>query len=371
MIELKITVPEEIVNAGNADRYLRSALAAFGYVKPLEVAAQAVKEGRVSPNEARTDAGMTALSTAPAVRGATVAEAHAEPVVEAPTETGHREGFVDNTAAVNTVAEATGPKRERGKPDPASGRTRRTKAEIAEDEAADAADAAAGVGAASEEDGEAIQAETEAAGATADAAIIASTPQDSTEAIAQDEADEAAESAKVAEKSPVANMLLEQVRKLMGEIGKKHGIPFAARIPAYLGKPIAQFSEADLPEVLKKVNTILKLDTDTASMLVPEVDTGATETVETVVEDAPTALRKSEHPATKDELIKALFRYGEYADGTRDQNAMPNTMVDCPQMFKKAFGVEKRSEIPDDKLGEAIALIDDAIATDRFKRRKA
>lgn len=387
MIELKITVPDRL-DAHEIDGYLRSALAALGYEKSGNVANTAAGKLVDRIRNAETSTGVMAAASEvvrdgelktvikaaieaavadlpPPPRGTTAEQAHADLIEDTNgLVVKDRDGEEGIPATEEQIAAA--PKRERGKPDPASGRSRRTKAEIAEDDAADAADAAAAAaGATSDEDGEA-QASSE------NDAVLAATPADTAEVVDQDAADEAAESAKAAETKPLATLLLEQIRKVMGEIGRKHGIPLAAQIPAYLGKPIAQFGEAELPDVLKKVTTLLKLDTDTASMLLGDAESGTTD--EPATETAPdetVELRKSEHPPTAEELIKALYRYADFADGTRDQQAMVHTMADCPQMFLKAFGVEKRSEIPAEKLGEAIALIDDAIATDRFKRKRS
>lgn len=365
MIKIEITVPDHIEGIGIND-YIQHALAALGYVKSGNALGRAdlktttagalverIKNAETSPNAARSELELNVIGAA----SAAVA----------------RENLgIENDAPAETLAQGEfKPKRERGKPDPTSGRTRRSKVEIAEDAAADAADLAAGIPLATEDDGSDAQADAEASAQIADAAIIAETPSDSAEAIAQDDADEAAESAKAAETKPIQAMLLDQVRKTMGEIAKKHGLAMAARIPEYLGKPVAEFSEAELPAVLKKVATLLKLDTsDVQAMLGEEDETPASIIEKAKTETAAVAEPKTDYPATRDELFKAMFRYAKFADDTQDQTKMVFTMEDVPQIFKKAFGVEKQGAIPDDKIGEAIALIDDAIATNRFKRKR-
>lgn len=102
-IKLEVSVSEDIVRAGDADKYIEMALAAVGF-------------RRDAPEETRYEV------TPPK------AEAPAEPMSDA------SEKPTDNAEGETPV------QRERGKPAP--GKARRTKAEIEEDEAADAADAA-------------------------------------------------------------------------------------------------------------------------------------------------------------------------------------------------------------------------------------
>lgn len=106
-LKIEIYVPEDVVTAGQAGRYLARSLSAIGY----------------SPDAgAVTLSGETEVATAP--------------------------DFSDKTArAIDRAEDETppdGPIRERGKPSP--GKARRTKEEIAEDEAADRADAAGEAG---------------------------------------------------------------------------------------------------------------------------------------------------------------------------------------------------------------------------------
>ncbi len=372
MIKIEITVPDHISGV-EIDDYIGHALFALGYAKTGNALGQAKTTAgtlveRIRETETAHRTGFAASVSAIQSAASDISESELAQVVQ--------DAVTEAVSAIPQPSENK-PKRERGKPDPTSGRTRRTKIEIAEDDAADAADAAAGITrtAPTEDDGSQAQAEAIEANEIADAAIVAETPAESAETIAQDEADEAKESATSADKKTITGLLLDQVRKTMGEIAKKHGIPMAARIPEYLGKPVAEFAEADLPGVLKKVTTLLKLDTETAQAILGEED----ETPASIIANAKTEtevvaadlLKKSEYPATREELIKAMFRYADYADGTRDQEQMKFTMQDVPQMFQKSFGVEKQGQIPDDKVGEAIALLDNAIATDRFKRKRS
>ena len=105
-------------------------------------------------------------------------------------------------------------KRERGKPSP--GRARRTKEEIAEDEAADKADA------------EAIEAETQAMADKATGVAAISTGEarvdpDNPEDVAQDEADEAADAAV----SNGGKLTHDNLRDVMATYVKAYGLPAA------------------------------------------------------------------------------------------------------------------------------------------------
>lgn len=112
-MKIEITVPEDIVTGGHADIYLNRALGAIGFTRGATLAPAVT------------------LPTAPTVEQAVAA------VIDEQNEVLADEG--PNYAAMKAMAEA--PKRERGKPAP--GRARRTREEIAEDEAADAAEAPA------------------------------------------------------------------------------------------------------------------------------------------------------------------------------------------------------------------------------------
>lgn len=140
--------------------------------------------------------------------------------------------------------------RERGKPAP--GRARRTKEEIAEDEAADKADAARAAGA------------TEAGlqGSAADVKASISTgenrvgPEDDAETQAQDAADEAAERAAKSD----GKITHDDLRKALGEYQKKFGMAAAVRTVGeggLIGVTVDRVPEADLPAVIAKVRAAI------------------------------------------------------------------------------------------------------------------
>lgn len=105
-MKIEVTVPEAEIQSGAASQYLARAMSAIGFSRGVSLPLPVATPVQAAVSETVTEAVLEALAeTAPAGPG-----------VEAP-------------------------KRERGKP--ALGRARRTKEEIAEDEAADEADAAA------------------------------------------------------------------------------------------------------------------------------------------------------------------------------------------------------------------------------------
>lgn len=166
-MKIEITVPEDEIKAGNSAGYLEKAMWAFGY-------------------------GRMAMATRPN-------ETYAEPDM---SEVLPDEG--PNYAAMKEAAEqAEAPKRERGKPSP--GKARRTKEEIAEDEAADKADAAA------------APAEPKPAISTGEERIDPTNPDDAK----QDAADEAAEVASAPE------LTHDDVRAALKKYVDAYGMPAA------------------------------------------------------------------------------------------------------------------------------------------------
>lgn len=143
-MKIEVTIPENEVSAGSAAHYLAQAMSAIGFSRGVSLPMPAEPEWE---------------------KTACITDAADEAVVP-----GIREAVAEDAAA-------EAPKRERGKPAP--GRARRTKEEIAEDEAADKADAAAA----------AAPTEPAANISTGEERIDPTTPEDA----AQDAADEAAE----------------------------------------------------------------------------------------------------------------------------------------------------------------------------------
>ena len=256
-----------------------------------------------------------------------------------------REQFTDEQFADQAIG-TTGPTgsigvpgvstRERGKP--GEGRARRTKAEIAEDKAADKADAERA--AAAREAG--IQTDSaddvKAAISTGEERVG---PEDSEEDAAQDAADEAAEAA--ANKSGLTH---DDLRQAVGRYQKKFGMAAAvAGVLTLLGCAIVEVPEADLEKAIAKIDNAVAGDAPGP------------------VDDAPAA--------TKADLIAAMKRYALKFDGQdTNMDAMPHTMTDCPTIFGMLFGPDAKSvsTVPVDGYAKAIAGIEEAIAKDPFKR---
>lgn len=209
-MKIEVTVPEAEIQGGGAAHYLAAAMSAIGFSRgvtlPMPLLAQSAAYEEAARNAATYGTGVVT----------------ADPLNET-------YAAVDPKAFVPTEA----PKRERGKP--SQGRARRTKEEIAEDEAAEAAEAAQAAQAAQAE----VAAETSAVLAHDDptrAAQIADAVQKAnissgeeridptTEADAkQDAADEAVE----AEATKPAELTHDDVRAALQKYLTAYGTPAA------------------------------------------------------------------------------------------------------------------------------------------------
>lgn len=176
-MRIEVTIPEDDVRAGKAAAYLAEAMSAIGFSR---TAPYARDTGWRDP----VDAPMS-------------------PDAEVVPDEGPN--YAAMKAAHDATAQADSPKRERGKPAP--GRARRTKEEIAEDEAADKADAAAPV------------AEPAPLISTGEERIDPTTPTDA----AQDAADEAAE----AEATKAKELTHDDVRAALKRYLDAYGTPAA------------------------------------------------------------------------------------------------------------------------------------------------
>lgn len=304
-IEIKI---EAHPDRGDMGQQVERAMSALGFYRTLP--------GQITPDQARQNAAdivssvsQAAILTTEEVRQADAAEPSEEPQAEAP-------------------------KRERGKPSP--GRSRRTKEEIAEDEAADAADAAKHQAA-------------EEANLTDDVKPAISTggerisPEDE-----QDAADEAAET----EKTGLAS--IDVLRRLVGDYQKKHGMPAAVKLcqeGGLIGKPIHELDDAGIEWAIKQMQGPVPAEAE---------------------EPAPVEEPAVLEPKTKADLLEAMMRYADKYDGTRDQAKMTHTLADMPKVFMKEFGdsVQKLSQVPEDKYAEAVAAVEAAIEVDPYGRAK-
>ncbi len=182
-MKIEVTIPEDEVKSGAAAQYLKRAMEAIGFSRAYEAAM----------NDAVTYGSGAVLVTGDSAQAVNLTEVLPD---EGP-----------NYAAMKAAHDATqteAPKRERGKP--AAGRARRTKEEIAEDEAADKADAA-------------VPAEPKPAISTGEERIDPTTAEDA----AQDAADEAAE----AEATKAPELTHDDVRAALKRYLDAYGTPAA------------------------------------------------------------------------------------------------------------------------------------------------
>lgn len=359
-ITITITVPDDLPASTSRQAYLATCMAAIGYAPMVRATgvvpalgapyaasvaerwndeiSQKIREGSI-----KNDKGADGPVSGDIVQTSDNLEAAEREVLQAEKGTG------------DAPLPDAKPKRERGKPDPASGRSRRTKEEIAEDAAADAADAAraaSGGNISTNPEDRQPPADEEEDG-TVNQAV------DSAEVDAQDEADEAAEQARLNAAKPAGTLTIDDLRRAMGEVGKKHGIALAAKLPGFFGA-FAQIEESCYADVIAEMQALVHLPKEDVEAF---LSTGTEEKAA-----APETIKIP--PGTRQQLVQAMFRYAEFADGTRDQDKMKFTLQDLPIVFKEAFGVEAQLDIPEERLGEAIKLVDETIAKDRFKRKR-
>lgn len=297
-IEIKITAHQEL---GDVAKQVNEAMAALGFVRALRlISSTATIDEDVSIGEA----------LAPGT-GFTADEINA----------------IDK-AAEDFYAAKPAPARVPGQPSP--GKARRTKAEIAEDEAA----------AKASHDRVAAIKEDVLAGATGQ-----QTAYDTPEDAAQDAADEAAETA-----ANKTGLTLDDLRHAAARYQKKFGMAAAvAGIPTLLGCAMVDVPEADLAAAIAKIDAA-------------------------VTADAPGAIEEKVaevKAATKEDVMAAMLRYALNYDGQdKDMNAMPKTMADAPKIFAKLFGADvvKLSQVPADGYAKTVAAFDEAIAKNPFQR---
>jgi hypothetical protein len=320
-IKIEIEVPTDLVLKGIGSEYLDMAAGALGFTRCVSSVSQPVfKHAEVKSEPIiATDADVTEF-----------VEQAKQVVAEMVDERNQSAGF----------AAAEAPKRERGKP--SQGRARRTKEEIAEDEAADAAVA----GNQRMSDADAAKQKEEAIAATRAMQAISTGGERISPEDEQDAADEAAET----EKTGLAS--IDVLRRLVGDYQKKHGMPAAVKLcqdGGLIGKPIHELDDAGIETAIAAMQG--------------GVEVGF---LHELTHPEPEA------PKTKADLVEAMMRYADKFDGTRDQAKMTHTLADMPKVFVAAFGdsVQKLSQVPEDKYAEAVAAVEAAIKADPYGRAK-
>lgn len=351
-LEIKITVPEAAVSGDKADRYVSTALAAIGYAK----ATQSSVELKVEPT-AEWLAEFRSL-----VRSDLL------PI-------GDGEEQASELADAQPELSSDAPAQLRPRGSAGEGRRRRTKAEIAEDEALEAAARAAGVDlalvdeklAAGHSRDEVMAGLSEMATgktATSDASTMQISsgenrvgPDDPTEDdAAQDAADEAAEAA--AGRDANAGPTHADLTAAVGRYQKKYGMEAAiADTPVILGKAIADVPKDELPAAIAAVFAAIEGGRPGAGATPQEAQV---------------------EPATKAQVGEALTAYARKFDGPgfdmTDATTYPNMLEDGRKVFSMLFGdgVTKLGQIPDSgdgvAYGRALAGILEMTEKNPFKR---
>lgn len=222
---------------------------------------------------------------------------------------------------------------------PSFGRKRRTKEEIAEDEAHFA------------KHPEPVA--EEAAESIFQAPVV--DPADA----AQDVADEARETA-----ANKTGLTLDDVRQAVGAYQKAHGIAAAIKnIPEILGGPMHLIE--DTQEAI--AGAIRKLEIATHAPTVTSNPVVAAKIEEAKPEPAPV----SGAPATKAGVVAALKRYALRFDGQdKDMSKAVFTQQDGKAILKTAIGVDTIAAMPDDPAvcARIIAAVDSAVMNNPYGR---
>lgn len=177
----------------------------------------------------------------------------------------------------------------------------------------------------------------------------------------QDAADEARESA-----ANKTGLTKDDVREAINRYRVRHGIVEAqADIPAILGCSIA-----DLPDDAETLQAAITL-VDEAALAKPSLkerdDAAAARKVDVKLKDEPAI-------ATKEDVMAALRLYADKYDGkTVEMREAKNLLADVPKVLQKSFGEKcvAITMIPADGFGKAVAAIKEAIATNPYKRTVA
>lgn len=240
--------------------------------------------------------------------------------------------IAEQQADVEQAKAAT--RRERGKP--GEGRARRTKAEIAEDEAWDRHEAAGGI----------VAHELEPQLMSISTGEERVSPDD-----VQDAADEADETASTSD----GTLTHDDLRRALGTLGIKAGVA-AVKEGGLLGM------------------TVDKVPTDQIGAMIAKIEAAKAGGETAPVEDKPAEAAPS-YPATKSGLMSAMLAYALKYDGTNDVSkasmaTMPATMTDAPKVFAMRFGedVNSISKVPADGYEQAVKDIIEATEKNPFKR---
>jgi hypothetical protein len=178
---------------------------------------------------------------------------------------------------------------------------------------------------------------------------------------AQDEADEAAETAARVSDKPTLEDLRRVVARYAEKFGAKAGIE---NIRSIIGCALIEVPEAGIPAAISRVEAAIGGST------VLGIAGGVLKGGEIVVDDP---MGVNEAPtATKAEVVAALTLYGKKYDGVVDPAKMLITREDMPKVLEELFGagIKTVPAIPQtpEAYGRAKAAIEAATRDNPFKR---
>lgn len=336
---------------GDASEQLRAHLAALGYVRESATPARTSRLRLYGETDAqapaRHDSAFTTMTETPAVAEparhadglTTLTDAPLIPEVTAP------EPDVEPTAAPVIEAATETPPAIAAKPgarvpgQPAPGRLRRTKAEMAEDAALEAAGQARHKTLASS------------------LALISTGEERIDPAVdAQDRADEEAEAAAVKK----TGLSMEDLREAVARFVRKVGIPRAQKeVPAILGCPMIAVPETDeaLSAAIAKIEAVIK-----TGDVAPLVEKPASVAALIAAVDEP--------HATLSDVVEAFRAYARKYDGHDDFGRAAIVREDGPRLLEQTLGVRDVNQIEKDPAayGEALTAINEAVLSNPFKR---
>lgn len=253
------------------------------------------------------------------------------------------EGITGQTATILVLDDVghPAPARKRGEPSP--GRKRRTREEVAEDEAAEKYEAL-------------NSGKLEGAQSSTGEARLG--PEDDAETAALDAADEAAEVE--AARDPQNPLTLDDLRKVVGELTAKVGMAVSVKaVPAILGCKMTEVPDTQeaLGEAIAKVREALE-GTKPFSIV-----------VEASVEDAtPPATRKDVEAA----ILAYAERFGNEAAKTDRQGIMVKALGPTPKGHVNSRGEPVDfwtvPNIPDEKLGAVVKYYAAAMVENPYNR---
>lgn len=313
---------------GPLDEQLAAALAAFGFER-RSLASRAVTNAEIA--------------------GAPVAVVPSEPSVEAA-----REALAEMHGTLAPEIAEQAPDRKRGEPSP--GRKRRTKEEIAEDEAAERAEVRR-LAPESAEQAELDRAQTEAERALISTGGERVGPEDDPEIAARDAADEAAEVE--ASRDPQNPLTLDDLRLVVGEYNKKVGLAVSAKqVPIILGCKMTEVPDTQeaLAEAIAKVQAAIGGDAPAAQETAGKP------------EKAKVHTRKD----VEDAIVAYAAKFGDEAAKADRQAIMVKALGPTPAGMTNSAGAPVAHwtvpNIPNDKFADVVRYYEAALAEDPFKR---